>query len=207
MALCGRGGGRSALTSAFVGGGARRPGPERQLGVLRPPAFGLWPEARPRVFPGWQTAPGGREVAVWPCAGAVEAGVSLPVEAPGARAQRGSWASCAPPAFGLWPEAQPRVLAAVVDEQWGGGSAALGLWAPACGQWGPWATSPQRRHGLVTCAIYPCALAGPGQGQGYVGARVRVTFRVRVRWIGTAARSLDPILLHPGKSWILTSRK
>ena len=58
LALCGRGGGRSALTSAFVGGGARRPGPERQLGVLRPPAFGLWPEARPRVFPGWQTAPG-----------------------------------------------------------------------------------------------------------------------------------------------------
>ena len=75
------------------------------------------------------------------------------------------------------------------------------------GLWEPWATSPQRPHGLVTCAIYPCALAGPGQGQGYVGARVRVTFRVRVRWIGTAARSLDPILLHPGKSWILTSRK
>ena len=133
--MCGSGGGRWALTSAFSGGGARRPGPERQLGVLRPPAFGLWPEARPRA------------------------------------------------------------LAAVVDEQWGGGSAALGLWAPACGQWGPWATSPQRRHGLVTCAIYPCALAGPGQGQGYAGARVRVTFR----WIGTAARSLDPILLHPGK--------
>jgi hypothetical protein len=39
------------------------------------------------------------------------------------------------------------------------------------------------------------ALGGPGQGQGYAGARVRVTFR----WIGTAARSLDPILLHPGK--------
>jgi hypothetical protein len=47
------------------------------------------------------------------------------------------------------------------------------------------------------------ALGGPGQGQGYAGARVRVTFR----WIGTAARSLDPILLHPGKSWILTSRE
>ena len=142
--MCGSGGGRCEVTSAFPGGGARRPGPERQLGVLRPPAFGLWPEARPRV------------------------------------------------------------LAAVVDEQWGGGSAALGLWAPACGQWGPWATSPQRRHGLVTCAIYPCALAGPGQGQGYAGARVRVTFRVRVRVrvrvsrIGTAARSLDPVLLHPG---------
>ena len=130
MALCGRGGGRCVP----AGGGARRPGPERQLGVLRPPAFGLWPEARPRV------------------------------------------------------------LAAVVDEQWGGESAALGLWAPACGQWGPWATSPQRRHGLVTCAIYPCALAGPGQGQGYAGARVRATFSR----IGTAARSLDPVLLHPG---------
>jgi hypothetical protein len=47
------------------------------------------------------------------------------------------------------------------------------------------------------------ALGGPGQGQGYAGARVRVTFR----WIGTAAKSLDPILLHPGKSWILTSRE
>ena len=49
------------------------------------------------------------------------------------------------------------------------------------GLWEPWATSPQRPHGLVTCAIFPCALAGPGHGQGYAGARVRVTFRVRVR--------------------------
>jgi hypothetical protein len=129
LALCGACGGEAAA-AAFVGGGARRPGPERQLGVLRPPAFGLWPEARPRVFPGWQTAPGGREVAVWPCAAAAEAGVK----------------------------------------------------------------SLQRPHGLVTCAIYPCALAGPGQGQGYAGARVRVTFSR----IGTAARSLDPVLLHPG---------
>ena len=95
-------------------------------GAASGPDFGLWPEARPRVFPGWQTAPGGREVAVWPCAAAAEAGV--------------------------------------------------------------------KSHGLVTCAIYPCALAGPGQGQGYAGARVRVTFSR----IGTAARSLDPVLLHPG---------
>ena len=127
--MCGSGGGRCEVTSAFPGGGARRPGPERQLGVLRPPAFGLWPEARPRVFPGWQTAPGGREVAVWPCAAAAEAGVK---------------------SLRLFP--------------------------------------------VVTCAIYPCALAGPGQGQGYAGARVRVTFSR----IGTAATSLDPVLLHPG---------
>ena len=108
MALCGSGGGRCEVTSAFPGGGARRPGPERQLGVLRPPAFGLWPEARPRVFPGWQTAPGGREVAVWPCAAAAEAGVKslrlFPVEAPGARAQRGSWASCAPQPLASGPK-------------------------------------------------------------------------------------------------------
>ena len=133
--MCGSGGGRCVP----AGGGARRPGPERQLGVLRPPAFGLWPEARPRV------------------------------------------------------------LAAVVDEQWGGGSAALGLWAPACGQWGPWATSTQRRYGLVTCAIYPCALAGPGQGQGYVGARVRVTFTR----IGTRAPSVDRKRYRPANSFSL----
>ena len=38
------------------------------------------------------------------------------------------------------------------------------------------------------------ALGGPGQGQGYAGARARVTFSR----LGTAARSLDPVLLHPG---------
>ena len=144
LALCGACGGEAAA-AAFVGGGARRPGPERQLGVLRPPAFGLWPEARPRVFPGWQTAPGGREVAVWPCAGAVEAGV-------------------------------PSLRLLSVEP------------------------SETKRAGHL-CDLP--ALGGPGQGQGYAGARVRVTFR----WIGTAARSLDPILLHPGKSWILTSRE
>ena len=73
-------------------------------GAASGPDFGLWPEARPRVFPGWQTAPGGGQVAVWPCAGAVEAGVSLPVEAPGARAQRGSWASCAPQPLASGPK-------------------------------------------------------------------------------------------------------
>ena len=133
MALCGSGGGRCEVTSAFPGGGARRPGPERQLGVLRPPAFGLWPEARPRVFPGWQTAPGGGQVAVWPCAGAVPSLRLLSVE-----------------------------------------------------------PSETKRAGHL-CDLP--ALGGPGQGQGYAGARVRVTFR----WIGTATRSLDPILLHPGK--------
>ena len=131
--MCGRGGGRSALTSAFVGGGARRPGPERQLGVLRPPAFGLWPEARPRVFPGWQTAPGGREVAVWPCAGAVEAGGPslrlFPVEAPGARAQRGSWASCAPQPLASGPKHGQGHL-----PQWWMSSGEVGVRRSACGR-------------------------------------------------------------------------
>ena len=81
--------GGPSLTSACPGGGARRPGPERQLGVLRPPAFGLWPEARPRA------------------------------------------------------------LAAVVDEQWGGGSATLSLWEPACGSHGPRALRDHTGWSLV----------------------------------------------------------
>ena len=169
MALCGRGGGRCVP----AGGGARRPGPERQLGVLRPPAFGLWPEARPRVFPGWQTAPGGGQVAVWPCAGAVEAGVPslrlLSVEAPGARAQRGSWASCAPQALasgpkhgqgcsqgGRWRQVGLRWAFRLVPARWGacaGTSALLPVEArPLRGSW-------------ASCA--PQALAsGPKHGQG-----------------------------------------
>jgi hypothetical protein len=132
LALCGSGGGRCEVTSAFPGGGARRPGPERQLGVLRPPAFGLWPEARPRVFPGWQTAPGGREVAVWPCAAAAEAGVKslrlFPVEAPGARAQRGSWASCAPQPLASGPKHGQGYM-----PQWLMSSGEVGVRRSACG--------------------------------------------------------------------------
>ena len=108
--MCGSGGGRCEVTSAFPGGGARRPGPERQLGVLRPPAFGLWPEARPRVFPGWEMAPGGPQVGLSPCAGAV-GGVCGDF---GSFARRGAAPTrqlgvLRPPGFGLWPEARPRV--------------------------------------------------------------------------------------------------
>jgi hypothetical protein len=203
LALCGSGGGRCEVTSAFPGGGARRPGPERQLGVLRPPAFGLWPEARPRVFPGWQTAPGGREVAVWPCAAAAEAGGPslrlFPVEAPGARAQRGSWASCAPQPLASGPKHVQGYL-----PQWCMSSGEVGVRSSACGSRlvGAMGHEPSETKRAGHLCDLP-SLGGPGQGQGYAGARVRVTFR----WIGTAARSLDPILLHPGKSWILTSRE
>ena len=99
--------------------------PTRQLGVLRPPAFGLWPEARPRVFPGWQTAPGGREVAVWPCAAAAEAGVKslrlFPVEAPG-------WASCAPQPLASGPKHGQGYL-----PHWLMSSGEVGVRRSACG--------------------------------------------------------------------------
>ena len=101
LALCG---GEAAAAAAHETPDCSSGGGGRRRARFRPPAFGLWPGARPRVFPGWQTAPGGGQVAVWPCAGAVEAGVSLPVEAPGARAQRGSWASCAPQPLASGPK-------------------------------------------------------------------------------------------------------
>ena len=133
MALCGACGGEAAAAAAHEtpdyssGGGGRR------RARFRPPAFGLWPEARPRVFPGWQTAPGGREVAVWPCAAAAEAGGPslrlFPVEAPGARAQRGSWASCAPQPLASGPKHGQGYL-----PQWWMSSGEVGVRRSACGR-------------------------------------------------------------------------
>ena len=175
----------------------------RRWSRRRSPTLSPWPQARPRVFPGWQTAPGGRQVSIWPCAGHVGARRRqrrLSVEAPGARAQRGSWASCAPQPLASGPKHGQGCSQAgrrrQVGVRWRFGLVRA-RWRPECPHFGfcRW-----RRAGHL-CDLP--ALGGPGQGQGYAGARVRVTFR----WIGTVARSLDPILLHPGKSWILTSRE
>ena len=115
----------------------------------------------------------------------------LSVEAPGARAQRGSWASCAPQPLASGPKHGQGCSQAgrrrQVGVRWRFGLVRA-RWRPECPHFGfcRW-----RRAGHL-CDLP--ALGGPGQGQGYAGARVRVTFSR----IGTAARSLDPVLLHPG---------